>query len=146
MMGRSDKIYTSELRTFYVIEDKHHIELRSKCVDRFLYNIYIIYIYNVQIYIYFIHDPPAAGDLPIDKKFLVVLAAIIIPDSLNMTKRLYQCFTVIQDAVTRAVFGVEMACKKAHFYELVDRNMKGEQVLMSTFKGSILCIVNIASK
>jgi len=32
------------------------------------------------------------------------------------------------------------------FYDVIDRDMDGNQVHMSSFKGSVLCIVNVASK
>jgi len=54
-----------------------------------------------------------------------------------------------QDLVTKAVFGSEKVTMKETFYELVDKcYVKDElkEVSMSEFKGSVLCIVNVASK
>jgi outer membrane receptor for monomeric catechols len=35
---------------------------------------------------------------------------------------------------------------KTDFYQLVDRDMSDDEVKMEQFKGSVLCIVNVASK
>jgi len=54
-----------------------------------------------------------------------------------------------QDLVTKAVFGSEKVTMKETFYELVDKcYVKDElkEVSMSEFKGSVLCVVNVASK
>ena len=140
-------MYSGRLLRVYVIPQGvcTHTVATSVYEVQQLFSLFIVFCYSATSpMISFLF--PAVGDLPIGKIFLAVLAAFVISNSLNMKKLLFKCFTGMQDAVTRAVFGVETACKKAHFYELVDRNMKGEQVLMSTFKGSILCVVNIASK
>lgn len=52
----------------------------------------------------------------------------------------------IQDGVTRAVFGKEEGTKKTAFYDLVDKDMDGNEVSMGKFKGDVLCVVNVASK
>lgn len=36
--------------------------------------------------------------------------------------------------------------EKSSFYDLVDRDMQGNEVKMETFKGDVLCVVNVASK
>jgi hypothetical protein len=54
-------------------------------------------------------------------------------------------FGMMQDAVNRAVFGKEIPTSVDAFYKIVDKDMKGEEVLMSNFKGSVLCVVNVAS-
>lgn len=46
----------------------------------------------------------------------------------------------------RVMYGKDHGTTKTSFLELVDKDMKGAEVAMSTFKGSILCIVNVASK
>jgi Glutathione peroxidase len=51
-----------------------------------------------------------------------------------------------QDGFTRAVFGKEKIVTKTSFYELVDRDMAGKQVPMSTFAGKVLLVTNVASK
>jgi hypothetical protein len=51
----------------------------------------------------------------------------------------------IQDAVNLAVFGKEMPTNVDAFFKIVDRDMKGDEVPMSNFKGSVLCVVNVAS-
>lgn len=35
---------------------------------------------------------------------------------------------------------------KAQFYDLVDRDMEGNEVKLDTLKGNVLCVVNVASK
>ena len=35
---------------------------------------------------------------------------------------------------------------KTSFYSLADRDMDGNEVEMDTFKGDVLCVVNVASK
>ena len=36
--------------------------------------------------------------------------------------------------------------EKTAFYDLVDKDMDGNPVKMDTFKGDVLCLVNVASK
>lgn len=55
-------------------------------------------------------------------------------------------FKKIQDTVTRCAYGAEGKCVKAFFYELVDKNMSGQEVPMSTYKGNVVLMVNVASK
>lgn len=52
----------------------------------------------------------------------------------------------IQDAGTRLVFGKEAGTDKNAFYDLVDRDMDGNEVKMEAFKGDVLCVINVASK
>ena len=52
----------------------------------------------------------------------------------------------IQDGVSRCLFGREKVTSVQNFYDLVDKNMAGEQVSMSSFKGEVLLLVNVASK
>ena len=59
---------------------------------------------------------------------------------------LRRVFGKIQDAVNVAVFGQEIPTNVDAFFKLVDRDMKGDEVPMSNFKGSVLCVVNVASK
>ena len=51
-----------------------------------------------------------------------------------------------QDLMFRVRSGIEPACAKAHFYDLVDQDMDGKEVPMSQFKGDVLLLVNVASK
>lgn len=55
-------------------------------------------------------------------------------------------FFKMQDAATKFVFGTDGGTSKNAFYDLVDRDMKGNAVKMDNFKGDVLCIVNVASK
>ena len=52
----------------------------------------------------------------------------------------------LQDAVTYMRFGTEPPVMKSLFYDLVDKDMSGEEVQMSQFKDSVLLLVNVASK
>ena len=51
-----------------------------------------------------------------------------------------------KDGLSKTIFGRENVTTKESFYELVDRNMNGEEVSMSSFKGDVLLIVNVASQ
>jgi hypothetical protein len=59
---------------------------------------------------------------------------------------LRRAFGKIQDAVNLAAFGKEIPTNVDEFFKLVDRDMSGDDVPMSNFKGSVLCVVNVASK
>lgn len=52
----------------------------------------------------------------------------------------------IQDLSTKALFGKEAPTKISRFYSLTDRDMDGNKVPMSSYEGSVLCVVNVASK
>ena len=52
----------------------------------------------------------------------------------------------LQNAIQKCIYGTEKVTLKRSFYELVDKNMKGEDVPMSSFKGEVLLVVNVASK
>lgn len=53
----------------------------------------------------------------------------------------------MQDAYTKAMFGKESVTSKERFYDLVDKLMpSGEEVKLSSFKGDVLLVVNVASK
>jgi len=51
----------------------------------------------------------------------------------------------LQDLGNKALFGKEVATTKKSFYECVDKFMSGKEVPMSTYAGSVLCVVNVAS-
>jgi len=51
-----------------------------------------------------------------------------------------------QDGLTRVMYGAEKGIAKSSFYDLVDKNLSGEQVPMATFEGDVLLLVNVASK
>lgn len=50
-----------------------------------------------------------------------------------------------KDPATKACFGKEKAAPKGEFYKLIDRDMNGNEVQMSTFEGKVLIAVNVAS-
>lgn len=52
----------------------------------------------------------------------------------------------IQDVGTKLIFGSEKVTSKMSFYDLVDTKMNGSKVPMSTYKGNVLLVVNVASK
>ena len=51
-----------------------------------------------------------------------------------------------QDGLSRAMFGKEKVTSIQSFYDLVDKNMAGEEVGMTSFKGQVLLLVNVASQ
>ena len=51
-----------------------------------------------------------------------------------------------QDFLTKKMHGKEIPTLKKSFYETADKDMEGNDVLMSSFKDSVLCAVNVASK
>lgn len=52
----------------------------------------------------------------------------------------------IQDKTTKIMYGKEVPVSVKSFYDLMDRDMDGKEVPMSKFKGSVICVVNVASK
>lgn len=54
--------------------------------------------------------------------------------------------TKLQDAGTKVMFGSDGGTDKSSFYDLVDKDMHGNEVKMESFKGNVLCVVNVASK
>ena len=50
------------------------------------------------------------------------------------------------DLATSTIFGEEKAVTKTHFYDLVDRDINGNEVKLSKFKGKVLLVVNVASQ
>lgn len=52
----------------------------------------------------------------------------------------------LQDTATGLLFGKDDGTAKKAFYDLVDRDMDGNEVKMDKFKGDVLCVVNVASK
>lgn len=50
------------------------------------------------------------------------------------------------DAASRCIYGAEQVTLKESFYELVDKNMDGKVVPMSSFEGDVLLVVNVASQ
>lgn len=52
----------------------------------------------------------------------------------------------LQDTGTKLLFGTDSGTDKASFYDVVDRDMDGNDVKMDKFKGNVLCVVNVASK
>ena len=52
----------------------------------------------------------------------------------------------LQDLSTSTFHGNEKPSEETSFYDLTDKDMDGNQVNMSDFKGHVLCVVNVASK
>ena len=52
----------------------------------------------------------------------------------------------LQDSIIRTFAGVDGGTEKDNFYDCVDKNMNGETVPMSKYKGNVLLVVNVASK
>jgi len=53
---------------------------------------------------------------------------------------------VIQDASTRILFGKEKVASVKSFYDIVEKDMVGNDIKMSDFKGSVLLCANVASQ
>ena len=80
---------------------------------------------------------------------LVVLEIITSAEGLNLPamNRLFgRIFGSVQDASTRAIYGVEQVSTAMSFYTLVDRDMSGNEIEMSKYSGNVLLLVNVASK
>ncbi|KAL3794423.1 hypothetical protein ACHAW5_001588 [Stephanodiscus triporus] len=52
----------------------------------------------------------------------------------------------LQDTSTKLLFGKDGGTDKNAFYDISDRDMDGNDVKMDKFRGSVLCVVNVASK
>lgn len=52
----------------------------------------------------------------------------------------------VQDTATKVLFGSEKVTSKMNFYDLVDKDMDGNEVPMSKYKGDVVLLVNVASK
>ena len=63
-----------------------------------------------------------------------------------MTSYLMRGLAKAQDAVHRVAFGKEIPTEIDAFFKIVDKDMKGNEVPMSIFQGSVLAVVNVASK
>jgi hypothetical protein len=63
-----------------------------------------------------------------------------------VTMPLTSLLTSLQDASTKVLFGSDSGTDKTSFYDLVDKDMQGNEVKMESFKGDVLCVVNVASK
>jgi len=62
------------------------------------------------------------------------------------TRRKMGVFGRLQDASTKLMFGSEKEIHKDSFYDIVDKDMDGNEVKMSSFRGDVVCCVNVASK
>jgi len=52
----------------------------------------------------------------------------------------------VHDASTRCLFGKETLSKSKAFYDVIDHDMDGKDVEMSSLKNNVLLFVNVASK
>jgi len=67
----------------------------------------------------------------------------------SITKRTMPFASILgklQDTGTSLLFGTDPGTDKTAFYDLVDRDMDGNELKMDRFKGDVLCVVNVASK
>lgn len=69
-----------------------------------------------------------------------------VVSAFQSTRRTMGVFAKLQDASTRMIFGSEQETHKESFYDIVDKDMDGNEVKMSSFKGDVVCCVNVASK
>lgn len=63
-----------------------------------------------------------------------------------MTSYLKRGLAKAQDAYHRAAFGKEVPVEIDAFFNITDRDMKDQEIPMSNYKGSVLAVVNVASK
>jgi len=63
-----------------------------------------------------------------------------------MTSYLKRGLAKAQDAVHRAAYGKETPTQIDAFFKIVDRDMKSNEVPMAKYEGSVLAVVNVASK
>jgi hypothetical protein len=77
-----------------------------------------------------------------------------MPNSISRTAHSIQSLIVgfvftmlkfLQDRLTKAMHGTEKVTSVESFYKIMDKNMKGETVNMSSFKDNVLLAVNVAS-
>ena len=61
-------------------------------------------------------------------------------------KAIIKIAIMAQDGISRVMFGKEKVTSVQSFYDLVDKNMAGEEVSMTSFKGQVLLLVNVASQ
>lgn len=52
----------------------------------------------------------------------------------------------INASFSKTFFGKEAVTLKESFYELIDRDMNGKEVPMSSFQDNVLLLINVASK
>lgn len=52
----------------------------------------------------------------------------------------------LQDRSTKLLFGKDGGTDTNSFYDIVDRDIDGNDVKMDKFRGNVLCVVNVASK
>ena len=52
----------------------------------------------------------------------------------------------LQDLGTRVLYGKETATLAVSLYDIVDKDMSGNEVKFSSFQGDVLLFVNFASK
>ena len=51
-----------------------------------------------------------------------------------------------QDRISKRMFGAETVTSKASFYECSEKDMNGNEIPMSSFGGSVIIVVNVASQ
>ena len=62
------------------------------------------------------------------------------------TRTMPSILAKVQDTATSFLFGSDSGTEKTSFYDCVDKDMNGNEVKMDSFKGDVLCVVNVASK
>lgn len=63
-----------------------------------------------------------------------------------MTSFLFRTLGAAQDLSTRMLFGKETGAIANSLFDIVETNMKGDDVPLSKYKGDVLCVVNVASQ
>lgn len=60
-------------------------------------------------------------------------------------KNYFHAVTIISQVMLYTSL-LQLSSDKTSFYDIVDKDMQGNEVKMSSFKGDVLCVVNVASK
>jgi hypothetical protein len=79
-------------------------------------------------------------------KVLTTKPLLLVHSSFGMSGILKRGLNMAQDALTTVMHGIEPNCTRVSFLDCVDRDMLGNEINMSSFKGSVLIVVNVASK
>mmetsp|Transcript_38430 Transcript_38430/g.78402 ORF Transcript_38430/g.78402 Transcript_38430/m.78402 type:complete len:88 (+) Transcript_38430:29-292(+) len=72
----------------------------------------------------------------------VVIGVVVATSKGNMASRF---IAKAQTMVTKAVYGKDPKSTATHFFDLKDKLIDGTEVSMEKYKGSVLCVVNVAS-
>ena len=90
------------------------------------------------------NNPPTSGDRMLRDNHSILTTKLVALLT-SAWKAIFKIAIMAQDGICRAMFGKEKVTSVQRFYDLVDKNMAGEEVSMASFKGQVLLLVNVAS-